>query len=147
MIATSTILMFGLMYLNTYAFDHLLDSQTRSWMALMMGAAMSIVMLGFMWKMYRNPVVSWSVLAAAAAVFALALWLVRSQAMVSDVAYMKAMIPHHSIAVLTSQRAHIRDARVRQLADKIIAAQVREIAEMKQLINDIERRPNPGRRA
>ena len=65
----------------------------------------------------------------------------------SDVAYMKAMIPHHSIAVLTSQRAHIRDARVRQLADKIIAAQVREIAEMKQLINDIERRPNPGRRA
>ena len=52
----------------------------------------------------------------------------------SDVSYMKAMIPHHSIAIMTSERAHIRDPRVRKLADGIIAAQVREIAEMQGLI-------------
>lgn len=76
--------------------------------------------------------------------FALALWLVRSQATVEDVSYMRAMIPHHSIAILTSERAHIRDPRVRKLADGIIEAQVREISEMKQLIADLKANPVPA---
>lgn len=54
---------------------------------------------------------------------------------------MKAMIPHHSIAIMTSERAHIRDLRVRKLADGIIEAQVREIGEMEQLIADLGRNP------
>ena len=53
------------------------------------------------------------------------------------------MIPHHSIAIMTSERAHIRDSRVRKLADDIIKAQVREIAEMKSLIADLEANPAP----
>lgn len=52
-----------------------------------------------------------------------------------------AMIPHHWIAIMTSRRAHINDPRVRRLADGIIAAQVREIGEMKALIADLERNP------
>ncbi len=51
---------------------------------------------------------------------------------------MKAMIPHHSIAILTSERARISDPRVRKLADGIIEAQRREIDEMKFLIDDLE---------
>jgi uncharacterized protein (DUF305 family) len=51
---------------------------------------------------------------------------------------MKAMIPHHSIAILTSERAHISDPRVRKLADSIIEAQRKEIDEMKVLIKDLE---------
>ena len=39
---------------------------------------------------------------------------------------MKAMIPHHSISG-ADERAHLRDPRVRKLADEIIEAQVREI--------------------
>jgi Domain of unknown function (DUF305) len=143
MIATSTVVMFGLMYLNTYALDHLAYSQTRTWMALVMGATMAIIMLGFMWSMYRNRRVNVLIIAGSAVVFAGALWLVRSQATVYDVSFMKAMIPHHSIAIMTSERAHIRDPRVRQLADEIIEAQVREIAEMKALIADLERNPPP----
>ena len=143
MIAVSTVVMFGLMYLNTYALDHVWYSQTRTWMALVMGAAMAAIMLGFMWGMYRNPAVNAGIVIAAAVVFAAALYLVRSQDTVGDVAYMKAMIPHHSIAVLTSERANIRDPRVRKLADQIIEAQVREIAEMKQLIADLDRNPAP----
>jgi len=66
---------------------------------------------------------------------------VRSQETVGDLAYMKAMLPHHSIAIMTSERAHIRDPRVRRLADQIIEAQVREIEEMRGLIAALERDP------
>ena len=53
------------------------------------------------------------------------------------------MIPHHSIAIMTSERAHIRDPRVRELADEIIEAQVREIDEMNDLVADLSRNPPP----
>jgi uncharacterized protein (DUF305 family) len=141
MIVTSTIVMFGLMYLNTWAPDHIFYSQTRTWMALLMGAVMAIVMLGFMWTMYENKRANVAILIASVAVFAISLWLVRSQETVSDVSYMKAMIPHHSIAIMTSDRANIRDPRVRKLADGILEAQVREIGEMKSLISDLEKHP------
>ncbi len=143
MIVTSTIVMFVLMYLNSYALDHVFYSQTRTWMAVYMGAAMAIVMLGFMWSMYKDRRKNAAIIAASILVFAVSLWLVRSQQTVDDVSYMKAMIPHHSIAIMTSERAKIRDPRVRKLADGIIEAQVREIDEMKSLIADLEQHPTP----
>lgn len=138
MIAAGTIIMFGLMYLNTYSLDHIFFSETRAYMALIMGATMSVVMLAFMWKMYPNKGVNVGILAASVIVFFVSLWLVRSQATVDDVAYMRAMIPHHSIAILTSERAKITDPRVRKLADGIIAAQRKEIGEMKNYIQDLD---------
>ncbi|MHA6317930.1 DUF305 domain-containing protein [Altererythrobacter sp. CAU 1778] len=138
MIATSTAVMYGLMYFNTYSWDHIWFSQTRFWMALLMGAVMAVIMLLFMWGMYRNVQRNLLILGLAVATFAGTLWLVRSQETVSDVAWMKAMIPHHSIAVLTSRRADISDPRVRELANSIIDAQLREIDEMEGLIADIE---------
>ena len=141
MIAVSTFVMFGLMYLNSYALDHQYFSQTRMWMAVLMGATMTVVMLGFMWGMYPGPRLKAGIVVGALFVGGASLWLVRSQQTVGDVAYMKAMIPHHSIAVMTSARAHIRDPRVRKLADGILEAQVREIGEMKGLIADLERTP------
>lgn len=140
MIGTSTVIMLGLMYLNTYALDHIFWSETRAWMALLMGATMAVIMLGFMWSMYQNSAVNLGIVAGAAVIFAGSLWLVRSQATVDDVDYMKAMIPHHSIAILTSRRANISDPRVRELADGIIEAQLREIDEMKVLIEDLEQK-------
>ena len=140
MIATSTVVMWGLMYATVYEPAHATWSQTRLWMALFMGAAMAIVMLGFMWSMYPDRRANTLILVGAAAVFIGGLWLARSQATVGDVAWMKAMIPHHSIAILTSERAGITDPRARRLADEIIETQRREIAEMKALIADLERR-------
>ncbi|SCB50012.1 DUF305 domain-containing protein [Rhizobium multihospitium] len=141
MILVSTVVMFGLMYLNTYAFDHIEYSQTRTWMAVLMGAVMALIMIGFMWPMYPNPRVNLGIAAGSIIIAGLALWLVRSQQTVGDVAYMKAMIPHHSIAIMTSERAHIRDPEVRKLADGIIDAQVREIEEMKRLVAQLEKQP------
>jgi hypothetical protein len=139
MIATSTIVMFVLMYLNTFAFEHIFFSETRTYMALLMGATMAIIMLGFMLSMYQNKLLNAAIFAGAIIAFVLSLWLVRSQVTVGEVSYMKAMIPHHSIAIMTSERADIRDPRVRKLADEIIEAQRREIAEMRYLIRELEK--------
>lgn len=138
MIATSTLVMYGLMYLNTYALDHVTFSETRAYMALVMGAAMAIIMLSYMLGMYKNSGINIGIYAAGILVFAGALYLVRSQVTVDDTSYMRAMIPHHSIAILTSERAEITDPRVRELADAIIEAQRREIAEMQELIAELE---------
>ena len=138
MIATSTVAMFALKYLNTYQFNHIFFSETRSYMALMMGATMAVIMLGFMLHMHKNRRLNIGIVAVSVVVFSGALWLVRSQTTVDDVSYMRAMIPHHSIAILTSERAQITDPRVRKLADEIIEAQRQEIAEMKALIKDLE---------
>ncbi|WP_316015737.1 DUF305 domain-containing protein [Roseobacter sp. HKCCA0434] len=138
MIATSTVVMYGLMYLNTYAVDHVFFSQTRMWMALYMGGMMAIIMLAFMLGMYSNRTINIAIFAGAALAFLAGLYLVRSQDTVGDVAWMKAMIPHHSIAILTSERANLSDPRVRELADAIIEAQRGEIAEMQRYIADIE---------
>jgi uncharacterized protein (DUF305 family) len=138
MIVTSTIVMFGLMYLNTYALGHVFFSQTRMWMALYMGGIMAIIMLAFMLGMYSDRRANIAIFIGALAAFAVGVGLVRTQAMVGDLAWMKAMIPHHSIAILTSERANISDPRVRALADAIIDAQLAEIAEMKIYIADIE---------
>ncbi|WP_460868636.1 DUF305 domain-containing protein [Nocardioides pakistanensis] len=140
MIATSTVTMFLLTYTNAFAWSHMTFSEERVYMAILMGSAMAIIMLGFMWgMMYKNPKVNVAIIVGALVVGGTALWLSRSQTLVQDEAYMKGMIPHHSIAILTSERAGIDDLRVRKLADEIIKAQRVEIDEMKWLIEDIER--------
>lgn len=148
MIATSTLLMLGLMYLNTYLVSHVFWSETRAYMALVMGAVMAFVMLAFMLGMYKNRTANIAIFAGSVVVFAGALWLVRSQVTVQDRSYMSAMIPHHSIAIMTSSRANLTDPRVRELADSIVFAQDKEIAEMRYLIADIasngEAQPGPA---
>ena len=138
MIVTSTIVMFIMMYFNTYKLDHVYFSETRAYMALYMGAVMAIIMLAFMSNMYKKTKINLLVYGVSVFLFAIGLWGVRSQATVDQVDWMQAMIPHHSIAILTSERADIEDPRVRDLADGIIEAQKREIAEMQALITELE---------
>jgi magnesium-transporting ATPase (P-type) len=137
MIATSMIVMFGLMYLNTYEMSHVKWSETRFYMTFIMGAAMAVIMLTFMRGMYKDRTKNVAIYLGSVLIFLLALFFVRSQTTVDDSSYMRAMIPHHSIAILTSGRAEIEDVRVRELADEIIEAQRREIKEMNWLIEDI----------
>jgi uncharacterized protein (DUF305 family) len=116
MILTSTLAVLGLMYLNTYQLDHVVFSETRIYMALVLGATMTVIMPAYMRNMHT---------------------IVRSQATVDDVSYMKAMIPHHSVAIMTNKRAQIEDHRVRSRTDEIIESQNREIIEMKTLIKEL----------
>jgi len=138
MIATSMVAMFFLMYVNSYqVLGHARFSETRLLMTLVMGGTMAVVMLAYMLTMYKHTAINIAIFTGAVLLIALAIWLVRSQATVTGMDYMEAMIPHHSIAILTSERAQIEDPRVRELADEIIDAQRREIKEMEWLIDDI----------
>ena len=138
MILTSTFIMFFLMYQLVYEADHALFSLNRFLATLLMGSVMTVVMLGFMWQMYKGTKTKIAIVSVAALAAIGLLWTNRSQALISDTEYMESMIPHHSIAINNSRKAKIRDPRVRELADGIIEAQVREIAIMKRLIQDIE---------
>lgn len=139
MLAASFVAMYVTMYLHTYEMDHVYFSLTRFYMACLGIACMAVIMWFVMRKMYQNRKKNIAILLGSAILFVAALGLVRAQApIIGDVLYMKAMIPHHSIAILTSKRADIDDPEVRKLADEIIEAQEREIAEMKAMIKRLE---------
>ena len=139
MILVSTVVMFGMMYLNVFQWEHIFYSQTRLFMALMMGAVMAMIMLLFMWRMYENKKWNLAILAVSVLVFCGSLFMVRSQTAVDDVKWMKAMIPHHSIAILTSTNAAIKDPEVKELADDLIQTQKEEIEKMKEMIERLEK--------
>ena len=125
-------------------YEHVFFSTNRLVASLVMGCVMTLVMLGFMWSMYEGRSTKIAVVVVAS-ILGVALLLVnRSQALIGDVAFMKAMIPHHSIAINNARKASISDPRVRELADGIIASQVREIAEMERLIEDLRRNGKRG---
>lgn len=144
MIATSTFIMFFLMYQLVYSFDHALFSVNRMIASLVMGCVMTVVMLSFMWSMYKGRTIKIAVLVVAALLGVVLLFVNRGQVVIEDVTFMKSMIPHHSIAINDARKASISDPRVRKLADSIIRAQVLEIEAMKQLIADIEENGEQG---
>lgn len=138
MLAASFILMYVVMYLNTYEWDHVYFSLMRFYMTCLMVLPMGLLMLGFMHSMYPKRGLNMFIGGAASALFVGVYFLMRTQAFVNDTRWMEAMIPHHSIAILTSERASIQDPEVRRLADNIIATQKREIGEMKQMLKRLQ---------
>lgn len=138
MLAVSFIIMYAVMFLNVFQLDHIYLSKTRTYMTLLMVSPMAISMLLFMWKMYPNKKANFSILAMAGNIFFTSLYGLRKQKPISDISWMKAMIPHHSSAILTSSYANIKDPEVKKLADEIIKAQKKEIAEMKAMIKRLK---------
>jgi len=138
MIITAGVLMYIVMYLNTYSYDHVFFSEMRLYMTILSTSVMAVVMLSFMLHMLENKKINISIVIISVLVFVSSFTLMRNQTTIDDVDYMEGMIPHHSIAILASERAKISDPRIRELADEIIAAQKREIDEMKRLIKDLE---------
>lgn len=139
MLACSFIAMYITMYLNTYSLDHVYFSLTRFYMTCLGISTMALIMLAFMLKMYQNKKKNIAIVLGTILLFSSALFLVRVQKpIIGDLLWLRAMIPHHSIAILTSERADIKDPEVRKLADGIIAAQKKEIEEMKNMIKRLE---------
>jgi|TARA_R110000737_G_scaffold185719_1_gene208904 peptidoglycan/LPS O-acetylase OafA/YrhL len=139
MLVASFVAMYIIMYWNTYEIDHVYFSLTRFYMSCLGIAAMAIIMFVAMKNMYQNKKKNIAIILGSVVLFCGALGLVRTQSpIIGDVLWMKAMIPHHSIAILTSERAAIKDPEVKKLANDIIKAQKREIEEMKSMIKRLE---------
>ena len=138
MIITSAVFMYIVMYLNTYQLDHVYFSEMRLYMVILSTCVMAIVMLLFMLGMLKNKKINTAIIAVSILIFSGSFYLMRNQTTISDADYLRGMIPHHSIAILTSERAQIKDPRVRKLADDIIEAQKEEIRIMKELLIDMK---------
>lgn len=139
MLGASFVAMYITMYLNTYEFDHVWFSLTRFYMVCLGISTMALIMFFFMKNMYKSKSKNLGIVIGSIVLFLGALGLVRDQkSTVGDVLWMKGMIPHHSIAILTSERADIKDPEVKQLAEDIIKAQKKEIEEMKVMIKRLE---------
>ncbi|MHA6250026.1 DUF305 domain-containing protein [Pontibacter sp. CAU 1760] len=139
MLAFSFLAMYMTMYMNTYQFNHVYFSMTRFYMSCLGISAMAVIMFLFMKKMYKNRKKNIAIVAGSITLFVSALLLVRAQEPIGDVLWMKAMIPHHSIAILASERADIKDPEVKKLADEIIEAQKKEISEMKAMLERLDK--------
>ncbi len=139
MLGLSFLAMYITMYLNTYEIDHVYFSLTRFYMSCLGISAMAVIMLSLMLNMYKNKKKNIAIYIGSLALFLGALGFVRAQSpIIGDVLWMKAMIPHHSIAILTSERADIEDPEVKKLAEDIIKAQKKEIEDMKRMIERLE---------
>ncbi|MFC7876172.1 DUF305 domain-containing protein [Isoptericola sp. NPDC057391] len=138
MLLTAMVAMYWVMFIGSWQWDHVRFSQSRVFMAITMGGTMGLVMLAWMLNMYKNTKANIAVVAASVLLLTGGTVLDRTQATVDDTAFMRAMIPHHSLAITRSERAGIQDVRVCELAVEISEAQRREIREMDWLIQDIE---------
>ena len=139
MLAVSFVIMYAVMFLNVDSTDHIYLSLTRLYMTLLMISLMALVMIGFMQPMYKNKKTNAVIITLSISVFIAVFVFLRNQTFVGDIQYMKAMIPHHSSAILTSQQAGIKDPEVRKLADDIIKVQKEEIAEMKRMLDRLQK--------
>lgn len=139
MILTAMVVMYGVMFVGSWEWSHVRFSESRVFMALTMGGAMGLVMIGWMLNMYKSAKANVAIVAASVLLLAGGTFLDRSQATVQDTGFMRSMIPHHSLAITRSERAQISDVRVCELTVAISEAQRREIDEMDWLIEDIQR--------
>ena len=140
MLGTSFVIMYTVMFLNVDSPDHIYLSITRLYMTLLMVSPMALLMLAFMPGMYKNRRLNGIIITVSISVFIATFAFLRNQTFISDTHYMKAMIPHHSSAILTSENAHIQDPEVRKLADDIIKAQEKEIAQMKAMLQRLDQK-------
>lgn len=138
MMVTSFVIMYAVMYLNVDTVEHIYLAPTRTYMTFLMIAPMAFTMLLFMWGMYKKKSWNYAILGVAVVVFIGCFTGLRQQTLISDVQWMKAMIPHHSSAIMVSQKAHLKDPEAIELAEDIIVAQKREIAQMKAMIARLE---------
>lgn len=134
----SFVVMYAVMFLNVSQPDHIYLSITRFYMTLLMVLSMAVLMLLFMPKMYSNRQLNITIGLVSVILFVVTLFLLRKQTFIKDRQYMKAMISHHSSAILTSEHATIEDLEVRKLADKIIESQKKEIEQMKEMLEKME---------
>ena len=132
-LAVSLIIMYFVMFTMIWRIGDFFNNLNMLYMAVMMATPMGILMLLMMRMMYANKKLNLLLHVLFAALFVLAFWGMRAQAVVGDRQFVRAMIPHHSGAILMCNRASLRDPEIRDLCFKpngIVDSQRREIVQM-----------------
>jgi len=132
----SFVIMYVAMFLNIAEINHFYLSMTRTYMALLMVFPMAILMILTMHHMYKDKKMNKVILTVSVLGFVLALIGLRSQVFVNDEQYMRAMISHHSSAIMVSENKVFDDPELNQLAKEIIRSQREEIGLMKKLLSE-----------
>ena len=138
MLSISFLIMYSVIYFNVDKLDHIYLSVTRLYMTLLMVSPMAMVMLLMMRNMYQNKKTNRVIIFSSILIFVVALALLRTQISINDIQFMKAMIPHHSSAILNSQEANIKDPEVLDLSKQIIQSQEEEIQQMKNILQRLK---------
>ena len=129
---------FAVMYLVMYAMIATLNNfflnLNNVYMTMMMVAPMSIIMLVSMRSMFPSRRINWTIAAVAVVAFASSFYGMRTQAAINDREFLRAMIPHHSGAILMCEQASLTNPQVIELCGEIVPAQQEEIARMKVLL-------------
>ena len=128
------VVMYFVMYTMIDRVDHLYPNLNNGYMTAMMVSSMAVVMAVTMKTMFSSPRMRWGVAGAALLVGLLAFAGMRTQAGVGDASFLRAMIPHHSGAILMCERATLTDPEIVALCGDIVRSQRAEIAKMKELL-------------
>ncbi len=138
MLGLNLLLSAVIMYLGMFAMiwsgSEFIQNINFFYMALIMWAPMSVVMLWTMKSMYPNSFLNLGLYALFSVVFVLSLWGMRDQLLVGDRQFLRSMIPHHSGAILMCERSALSDPEIRNLCEGIVRAQKEEIAQMKAIL-------------
>ena len=138
MLALNLLLSAAIMYFGMFAMiwsgGEFVQNINFFYMALIMWAPMSVVMLWTMKAMYRNSRWNIALYALFGLVFVFSLWGIRDQVLVGDRQFLRSMIPHHSGAILMCERSNLADSEIRSLCEGIVRSQAEEIAQMKAIL-------------
>ncbi|AOO81609.1 DUF305 domain-containing protein [Bosea vaviloviae] len=128
------IAMYVVMYAMIATLRHFHFNLNNVYMTLMMLAPMSIIMLVSMRSMFPSRRLNLLIGAGAIAIFLASFAAMRTQAGVDNADFLRAMIPHHSGAILMCEQASITDVEITALCREIVASQQKEIAQMEAIL-------------
>lgn len=131
-------IMLALTYSGVFRFEHIYLNLNRFYMAVIMVAPMVILMMIFMGRMFGNKKLNIALYSLSAVLFIGGFFAIRSQALVGNEQFLKSMIPHHSIAIKTCEKADITDAEIKQLCKEIVEAQREEISQMEDIMKRLD---------
>lgn len=130
----SFIIMFFIMYAMIDTYEHLYININKFYMALLMITPMIIIKILSMPEMFKNKKINISIISTCILTIIISITAIRYQSFVDDKEFLRAMIPHHSSAILMCDEANISDAEINELCNSIITAQKSEIKQMEQIL-------------
>lgn len=138
MVVLHFIIMFILMYSMVDVFENVYLNLNKVYMAAIMTAPMLILEILLMGSMYENKKALNILLAISAVAMIIVFFFIRQQTFIYDKEFLRAMIPHHSSAILMCNKASLEDDEIKELCKSIVVAQQTEIDLMEKILSRLD---------